>query len=183
MPSKRVTIFCSSQTRPGELAYDQALHLGKLLALTGHTVITGGYIGSMEAVSRGAAEAGGHVIGVTCEEIERWRPVKANPWVHEEWRCATLRDRLGRMIDACQAALALPGGPGTLTEIALTWNLLLTEAIAPRPLVLIGAGWQTTFEAFWQAMGEYVPPNQRQWLSFVEDIGSAVKALELRKKL
>ncbi len=177
MPSKRVTVFCSSQTRAGEPAYAQAQRLGKLLAQAGHTVITGGYIGSMEAVSRGAAEAGGHVIGVTCEEIERWRPVKANPWVHEEWRCATLNERLTRLIDGCQAALALPGGPGTLTEIALTWNLLLTDSITPRPLILIGSGWQAIFEVFWQEMGEYVPPNQRRWLSFAQDEESAVSAL------
>jgi uncharacterized protein (TIGR00730 family) len=178
MKPKRVTIFCSSQTRPGEPAYAQAQRLGQLLAQAGYTVITGGYIGSMEAVSRGAAEAGGHVIGVTCEEIERWRSVKANPWVDEEWRCPTLRDRLGRLIEDCEAALALPGGPGTLTEIALTWNLLLTEAITPRPLILIGPGWQATFEAFWQALGEYVPLNQRRWLSFAEDVDSAVNLLK-----
>jgi uncharacterized protein (TIGR00725 family) len=177
MPPKRVAIFCSSHTQPGGPAYQQALRLGQLLAQAGHTVLTGGYIGSMEAVSRGAAEAGGRVIGVTCDEIERWRPVQANPWVQEEWRCATLRDRLSRLIDGCEAALALPGGPGTLTEIALTWNLLLTDAIPPRPLILIGPGWQTTFEAFWGALGEYVPPNQRRWLSFAADIDSAVQVL------
>ena len=33
----------------------------------------------MEAVSRGANEAGGHVIGVTCEDIEAWRQVKPTP--------------------------------------------------------------------------------------------------------
>lgn len=179
MPPQRVTVFCSSQTRPGESAYAQAQRLGQLLAQAGHTVITGGYIGSMEAVSRGAAEAGGHVVGVTCEEIERWRPVKANPWVQEEWRCATLNERLSRLIDGCQAALALPGGPGTLTEIALTWNLLLTDSITPRPLILIGSGWQTLFEVFWQAMGEYVPQNQRRWLSFAQDVDSAVNNLTL----
>ena len=177
MPPKRVTVFCSSHTRPGEAAYDQALRLGQLLAQAGHTVLTGGYIGSMEAISRGAAEAGGHVIGVTCEEIERWRPISANPWVKEEWRCATLRDRLSRLIDGCEAALALPGGPGTLTEIALTWNLLLTDAIPPRPLILIGPGWRATFEAFWGALGEFVPPSQRQWLSFAADIEEAVQLL------
>lgn len=179
MLPKLVTIFGSSQTRPGAPAYAQALRLGRLLGEAGCTVLTGGYIGSMEAVSRGAAEAGGHVIGVTCEEIERWRPVKANAWVQEEWRCLTLRDRLARLIDNCEAALALPGGPGTLTEIALTWNLLLTDSIPPRPLILIGPGWQAIFEAFWQAMGEYVPPNQRRWLSFAQDVDAAVNALTL----
>ena len=72
----RVTVFGGSQPGEDSPAYSQAIELGRLLASRGHTVLTGGYIGSMEAVSRGAAEAGGHVVGVTCEEIEAWRPVK-----------------------------------------------------------------------------------------------------------
>ncbi len=173
-----VTIFGSSHTRPNTPAYNQALHLGALLGKAGCTVLTGGYIGSMEAVSHGAAEAGGHVIGVTCEDIERWRPgVKANPWVQEEWRCATLQDRLARLIDSCEAAMALPGGPGTLTEIALTWNLLLTDSIAPKPLILIGPGWRTTFDTFLQAFNEYIPLSQRKWLSFAENEDIAVDQL------
>jgi len=59
------------------------------------------------------------VIGVTCEDIEKWRPIGANAWVKEEWRKKTLMERLEGLIEGCDAALALPGGPGTLTEIAL----------------------------------------------------------------
>lgn len=177
MLPKRVTIFGSSQTRQGTPAYAQALHLGELLGKAGCTVLTGGYIGTMEAVSRGAADAGGHVIGVTCEDIERWRPVKANPWVLEEWRCRNLHDRIARLIDGCEAALALPGGPGTLAEIALTWNLLLTGSIAPKPLILIGPGWQSTFKMFIMTFDEYIPLSQRAWLSFAEDEQIAVDEL------
>lgn len=50
-----ITVFCSSQTKPGEPAYQEGLRLGQLIGSAGHTVLTGGYIGSMEAVSRGAA--------------------------------------------------------------------------------------------------------------------------------
>ncbi len=57
-------------------AYEEARELGKFLAEHGHAVLTGGYMGTMEAVSRGACEAGGHVIGVTCEDIEEWRKTK-----------------------------------------------------------------------------------------------------------
>ena len=80
----RISVFGGSQPKESDLAYAEAMELGRLLAQHGHTVLTGGYIGVMEAVSRGAQEAGGHVIGVTCEEIEAWRPIKANAWVMEE---------------------------------------------------------------------------------------------------
>lgn len=76
--------------------------------------------------------------------------------------------------------MALPGGPGTLTEVALTWNLLLTESITPRPLILIGPGWQNTFHTFIQAFDEYIPINQRQWLSYAEDEEIAVHELAKR---
>ncbi len=173
---KNVTVFGGS--RPNERDYQQALRLGQLLGQAGYAVLTGGYIGTMEAVSRGAAENGGHVIGVTCDEIERWRPVSPNLWVKEERRYATLRQRLFALIDGCDAAIALPGGPGTLTEIMLTWNQLLIGSIPPRPLILIGEGWQATIAQFYASLGEYTPETQRRWVSFAADADSAVKLLD-----
>jgi uncharacterized protein (TIGR00730 family) len=178
MDRKRVTVFGGSKPLPGEPAYEEALLLGHLLGQKGYQVLTGGYIGTMEAVSRGAAGAGGTVIGVTCEQIEAWRPGKANRWVQEELRFPTLRQRLFTLIDQCDAALALPGGPGTLAEIALMWNQLLTGSIPPRPLILIGAGWIKTLDAFFNALGEYTPAPQRAWLSFSPNVEEAVKLLE-----
>lgn len=173
----KISVFGGSQPKEGDAAYQEALLLGKLLAERGHTVMTGGYIGTMEAVSRGAAEAGGHVIGVTCAEIERWRPVGKNHWVKEEWRRETLIERLQVLVQECDAALALPGGPGTLTEIALTWNLMIVEAIHRRPLILIGDGWQSVFNQVFTSFAEYVSPGQRQLLQFAPDVHSAVALL------
>ena len=73
--------------------------MGKLNGEAGFTVLTGGYIGTMEAASRGAAEAGGYVIGITCDQIEEWRPVSPNKWIHEERRFATLWERVNALID------------------------------------------------------------------------------------
>jgi uncharacterized protein (TIGR00725 family) len=115
-----VTVFGGSQLKESDAAYGEAYDLGRLLALAGHTVLTGGYIGTMEAVSKGANQAGGHVVGVTSADIEAWRGIRANPWVKEERRFATLQERLNELVLACDAAIALPGGPGTLTEISLT---------------------------------------------------------------
>ncbi|MBN1146005.1 MAG: LOG family protein [Anaerolineales bacterium] len=175
---KRVAVFGGSRPRPGEADYEQALRLGMLLGREGYSVLTGGYIGSMEAVSRGAAESGGRVIGVTCDEIEHWRPVRANAWVQEERRCATLRERLFYLIEENDAALALPGGPGTLAEIMLTWNLLLVGALPPRPLILIGRGWRETFQQFYRSFDNYIPESQRAWLHFVPDVDAAVERLK-----
>jgi len=174
----RVSVFGGSQPKADSTAYAEAMALGKLLAQRGHIVLTGGYIGVMEAVSRGAHEAGGHVIGVTCEDIEAWRPIKANAWVMEEIRKKTLVERLHTLIHESDAALALPGGPGTLTEISLMWNLMIVESLHRRPLILIGDGWQSVFDQFFQGLDAYVPTHQREILKFARDGQTAVEMLE-----
>jgi len=175
--NKNITVFGGSQCLPGQPAYEDALRLGRLLALAGYTVVTGGYLGTMEAVSRGAAEAGGYVIGVTCDEIEAWRPILRNAWLHEERRLPTLRERMMSLIEAGDATLALPGGPGTLAEISVMWTHLLTSAISPRMLVLIGPAWQNIFQQFFHELDDFVPRSQRQWLQFAPDVNEAVTML------
>jgi len=176
--SMKVTVFGGSLPKPDSPAYEEARQLGELLAKRGHTVMNGGYIGTMEAVSRGAAEAGGHVIGVTCVEIERWRNVGANQWVKEERRRESLIERMQVLIRECDAAMALPGGPGTLTEISLTWNLMIVESMHRRPLILIGNGWQTVFDQVLHSFEEYIPETQKELLLFAPDVHSAVTMLQ-----
>jgi uncharacterized protein (TIGR00730 family) len=173
-----ITVFGGSLPQPGSPAYQEAYELGSLIGKAGHTVLTGGYIGTMEAVSRGASEAGGHVVGVTCEEIEKWRAVKANAWVQEERRFNTLQERLNELVHACDAAIALPGGPGTLTEIALTWNLMIVASIPKKPLILVGGGWKAVFDEMFNSLGEVIPSNQRELLRFAANVRSAMAILK-----
>ena len=168
-----ITIFGGSQPKPGSPAYEQAYELGKMLALSGHTVLTGGYMGTMEAASRGAHEAGGHVIGVTCADIEAWRGSRANAWVKEERRFANLQERLNELIRACDAAIALPGGPGTLAEIALTWNLMIVDSIPHKPLILVGEGWKNVLETFRRELGMYTTHDQEKLITFAATIHEA----------
>lgn len=133
-------------------------------------------MGAMEAVSRGASEAGGHVIGVTSNEIEAWRPGKPNEWVQEEWRFDTARERLFALIDNCDAAIALPGGAGTLAEISVLWKHMIVSS--PRPLILVGAGWQRIFDEMFTNFHDDVPPAQRRLLTFVPDVQAAFQILQ-----
>jgi len=174
----RVSVFGGSEPKEESAAYTEALQLGRLLAERGHTVLTGGYIGTMEAVSRGAYQAGGHVIGVTCEEIERWRPISANRWVIEEVKKVTLIERLHTLIHESEAALALPGGTGTLAEVSLMWNMMTVESLHRRPLILIGRGWQSTFDQFFNEFNSYMTAHQRGILQFADDVQTAVEQLE-----
>jgi uncharacterized protein (TIGR00730 family) len=174
----KISVFGGSQPKEGSQPYREAQALGAALAEHGHTVLTGGYMGTMEAVSRGAAGAGGHVIGVTCSDIEQFRPIGANAWVKEEWRTKTLMERLETLIENCNAALALPGGPGTLTEISLMWNLMIIESLSPRPLILIGSTWQSVFDQVFLSMQNYTGTAQRELLHFAPDIDTAVELID-----
>ena len=175
--SKKISVFGGSAPKVGTPAYQQAYELGKLLGGAGMTVLTGGYMGTMEATSRGASEAGGHVIGVTSDEIEAWRPIGPNAWVAEEWRCQTLNERLNMLVERCDAAIALPGGIGTLLEIALTWNQLVIDIIEPKPMILLGSGWHKIMETFFAELGDYVSIDDRQYLAFAPDPQAALELL------
>ena len=66
----RIAVYGSSTAQEGDETYRMAQELGGALARAGADVVTGGYSGVMEACSRGAHEAGGHVIGITVELFE-----------------------------------------------------------------------------------------------------------------
>ncbi|MEX1071685.1 MAG: LOG family protein [Anaerolineales bacterium] len=173
-----VTVFGSSSPKEGEQEYEEARHLGELLAKAGHSILTGGYMGTMEAVSRGAADAGGHTIGVTCEQIETWRQAKANQWVREERRFPTLQERLYSLIETCDAALALPGGVGTLAEIAVMWSQMQTHSMHAVPLILIGDGWQKTFQGLFSGHDRHIAKAHRELLTFAPDIEAGFNTLQ-----
>lgn len=176
--SLKVSVFGSANLELSPKAHQQAYLLGRLLGEQGYTVLTGGYTGTMEVVSHGANEAGATVIGVTSDEIEAYRPIGPNQWVTEEWRCKTFRERLDKLVEACDAAIALPGGLGTMVEIGLTWNHLVIHTINPKPLILIGPGWQNTMKTFFNDLGEYVSPASREYLSFAPGAKKAVGLIQ-----
>ncbi|MGD2253102.1 MAG: LOG family protein [Anaerolineales bacterium] len=175
--SRTVVVFAGSAPNQGEAGYLQAEQLGQALAQAGFAVASGGYIGAMEAVSKGAAEAGGRVIGVTCSQIERWRDVKPNRWLHEEIRCQTIPERVKRLIEIGNAIMVLPGGLGTLSEVALTWALMHTGEVEPRPFLLVGEKWRRIMGAFIEHAEGYVREQDIELLTFVADQQSAVRIL------
>lgn len=173
--SRIISVFGSSAPQPGSADYEAGRIVGHLLAEAGFVVQTGGYSGVMAAVSQGAHEAGGHVIGVTSAQVERFRPIPANPWVIEEVKCHTLRERLLYLVDNCQGAIVMPGGIGTLSEMALLWSFVQVGEIPPCPIVLVGGLWQRTLAAFIDE--NYVPPSHQKLITLARTADEAVKKL------
>ena len=90
----------------------------------------------------------------------------------------TLRDRIDAMVENCDAAVALPGGVGTLAEISMTWNQLIINAIDPKPLILIGDGWQRTIETLFKTLNAYIPIPSREYVAFAPNPTAAVELIE-----
>jgi uncharacterized protein (TIGR00730 family) len=166
MNASVVSVFGGSAARPGDDTWREAEAFAARLARAGVTIATGGYGGVMEAASRGAAAQGGRVLGVTCDDIEAWRGVRPNAYLGEEVRVPRLRDRVVRLMEMGDALAAFPGGVGTLSEVALSWSMLQTGALTPRPFVLVGEGWRAVLRTFLDTAQGFLHPDDEGLLGF-----------------
>ncbi len=139
MNEKTITIFGTGRARPGDDAYNLAYKTGRLLAQAGFTIANGGYGGTMLAAAKGAAEAGGQIIGVTCSAF---KASTANEYISREIVTDSLDERLHTLIKLGHAYVVLAGGTGTLLELANVWELKNKGfPDADKPIILVGEFW------------------------------------------
>jgi uncharacterized protein (TIGR00730 family) len=141
---KLIAVFGGRHPVSGDPEYIEAVRLGSLLVRAGFGVISGGYSGVMEAVSRGAAEAGGTAVGVTMEIFGNLQP---NPYLTREIRTRNFFERLEILCEQADGFIAARGGMGTLTEVSLVWNMLQTRTLGPKPVILLGDFWKCTLRS------------------------------------
>ncbi len=137
-----ITVFGGSRPRLGDTHYAEARALGIALASQGFAICTGGYAGVMEAVSRGAKEAGGRTIGVTAKSFAS----RANKWIDEEIRVKNWQERLFELVKRGHGYVACRGGTGTLAELAIVWEMLNKGIMRKAPMVAMGAFWRPVIE-------------------------------------
>lgn len=130
-----IVIYGASSPHVDDIFKDQAYQLGRLLAGRGKRIVTGaGFTGLMEAVENGALDAGGHVTGI----IPQFMVVSG--WLHQNLSevivTADMHERKSRMAQMADAAIALPGGTGTLEELfeVITWKML---GLFVKPIVIL----------------------------------------------
>ena len=158
MKAPVVTVFGSSQPAPLCPEYQTALDLGRAIAEAGWTLCNGGYGGTMEASARGAVEAGGHTIGVTCS-ILNWRG-NANRYIRQEVPTFDLHTRLNTLVRLAGAYVVLPGGTGTMLELALVWELFNKRMLKRNaPIVLLGEHWTPLREPIMAATPDALDPR------------------------
>jgi uncharacterized protein (TIGR00730 family) len=126
MPEIRsVAVFCGSRVGASPAYRAAAVTLGESLAKAGMRLIYGGgRIGLMGALADGALAAGGTVIGVIPDFLQRFEVAHAG--CSELIVTDTMHTRKTRMFDLADAFVALPGGLGTFDETfeILTWRQL-----------------------------------------------------------
>ena len=109
----RVSVIGGSTATDAE--YERAREVGRLLGEAGHEVVCGGLGGVMEAACAGAAETGGHTIGILPGEDR----TAANEYVDTPVATGMGNARNALVVLNGDAAIAVDGGTGTLSEIAL----------------------------------------------------------------
>jgi hypothetical protein len=131
-----VTIFGSARTKPGELYYEKARQLGRLIVKENLCVITGGGGGIMEAANRGAYEADGISVGLNIELPSEQIP---NKYITKLISFRYFFVRKVMFVKYAHAFVAFPGGFGTLDELFEMLTLMQTHKIKRFPVILIGS--------------------------------------------
>ena len=178
-PARSVCVYCASSRSSHPDYRDAARRLGRVLAQGGITVVYGGgAVGSMGALADGVLAVGGRIIGVLPQfmaELE-W----GHPGLTELQLVEDLRTRKHAMLTMSQAAIALPGGSGTLEELleAITLKRL---GLYLNPIVLINTrGFFTPLVQLLQhAVDEhFMDPRHLQMWQLVDTPEEVLAALE-----
>jgi len=131
-----ITVFGSARVKEGDPAYTMAREIGRLLALEGYAVITGGGPGVMEAANRGCQEGGGLSVGCNIE-LPHEQDINAYVDLGVEFRYFFARKTM--FVKYADGFVILPGGYGTLDEMMEALTLIQTGKIRHFPVILVGS--------------------------------------------
>lgn len=146
---RTIAVFGTSKAGDTDSVYQLAYQVGYGLAAAGFTIANGGYGGTMQASAQGAYAAGGRVIGVTCRAFRRG---KANPYVTEEIPTDALEQRLAKLVELGDGYVVLPGGTGTLLELATIWEHKNKGfETAGKPILVFRPFWEPVITAMQEA--------------------------------
>ncbi|MEN6386296.1 MAG: LOG family protein [Phycisphaerales bacterium] len=144
MNEKIITIFGTSKAKEGDEIFQLAYEFGMLCGQSGFTIANGGYKGTMMAAAKGAKLAGGKTIGVTCTAFGTKGP---NEFITQNIITENLTQRVAKLVEIADAYVVLPGGTGTLLELAEIWESTNKGFVNPaKPIILIGNFWKPLVE-------------------------------------
>jgi uncharacterized protein (TIGR00730 family) len=174
-----VTIFGSARFSESNPYYAIARDVGRRVSRLGFTVMTGGGPGLMEAANRGAQDAGG--LSVACN-IELPHEQQPNAYLDQWITCHYFFVRKVLLFKYSYAFVVLPGGLGTLDELAEALTLIQTGKIGGFPVVLIGTEYWAPFLTLLRDMIDRgaVSAADFDLLMVTDDLDQAMSHLETK---
>ncbi len=172
-----VTIFGSTRVNPEDEVYQKAERIGKRLAESGFSVITGGGPGVMEAANKGASIGGGKSIGLNIELPFEQRP---NPYTNITLSFRYFFVRKVMFVKYAVAYIILPGGFGTLDELMEAVTLIQTHKIKPFPVILVGSTyWKGLLDWIKEVMlkEEKISPTDLEIFQLIDEPEEIIKAI------
>jgi uncharacterized protein (TIGR00730 family) len=174
-----VTVFGSAVAPVDSDLYRSGVELGTLLGEAGYSAITGGGPGVMEAVNKGAMNAGAHSIGLNIELPLEQHP---NPYTTLTITFRYFFVRKVMLVKYSTAFVFMPGAFGTLDELFETVTLVQTTKIRPFPVILIGHDyWKGLLD--WlkdRVVGEGLLSTEHH--SLLQVVDSPAEAMEIIQK-
>jgi len=180
VPHPRVAIWGSARLGAGTPLYEKARLLARRLAQEGYAIVTGGGPGIMEAANRGAAEAGGHSVGLN---IVLPHEQAANTYANHRMEFRYFFCRRVMFVKESSGVVVMPGGIGTLDELFEVLTLKQTGKIARLPVILFGG-------AFWRGLLDWmrdtllplgtISPEDLRIFTVTDDVEEVVATIERR---
>lgn len=173
--SQGVTIFGSARLPQDNKYCQMAYELGGMLAKNGHSVVTGGGPGIMEAASRGSYEIGGRTIGLNITLKHEQFP---NPYLTD---CVTFEYFFARKVSLAMSAkvfVFFPGGFGTMDELSEILCLMQEGKMPKMPVFLIGKDYWKSFDRIIQKMIsiKVIAATDTKIFKITDDLKEVVKA-------
>ena len=171
-------VYCGSKTGHDPRHEADAVALGTAMAKAGvRLVYGGGSVGLMGVLADAVLSAGGRVTGVL--PVGLFTTEMGHRGLTELVEVGSMHERKARMAVESDAFLALPGGLGTLEELAeiATWSQL---GIHAKPVAVLDTdGFWTPFLGFLDAAvaAGFVKPEHRSIISRIHDVDDVLPTL------
>src|SRR5437763_16488753 len=178
---RKLTVFGSARTRPGDPDYEQARAFGKLMAENGWMVVTGAGPGSMEAANEGAGAAKSFGVNIRLPFESEPNPVLADDPKLINFKYFFTRKLM--FMKEASAFVLLPGGFGTMDETFEVLTLMQTGKSDMHPIVLLdspgGSYWRTFLDfVMTDLVGKgYVTATDVDLFKLTDDVEVAAKEI------
>lgn len=178
-----ICVFCSSSNRIADHYKMSALRLGEYIAESGNTLVYGGATGGlMDAVSEGAHNKNGNIIGVLAQAIIRMKRQSLFPT--ELIVVDTMSERKERMKALADVFVVLPGSYGTLDEML---DIIASGVVSEHKKHLIIVNEDHFYDHFLKQINHmrsesFIPTEEMYKPLVVQDIAHCIELINLTVK-